>query len=352
MKDDKLLRLSRLCIVAAGGGVLLYIALKYLLPATLPILFACLLSSLTRPIVKYAAEKSRMPEKLCGVVITALFLFFASYALVNLTGKLTREIISAARQISSSLEDDDNIIYRVMTALSSLREHLPRYSLSTHRADELYVLLVDWIKSGIGTASEKLTARVASLISALPRLALSSAVSVIALFYLTGDGKRAKDAAARLLPRSVRERLSPVVEKLGGAVSGYIKSYSVLMLLTFGELFLGFVILRVRYAFLWAIVIALLDALPLLGVGTVLIPWACVSLICQNIPRGVGLLVLFAVMYVVRQLTEPRIIGRFMGIHPILTLAGAFAFYSLFGFWGMLLSPLILFIALSLSDGE
>lgn len=352
LNDDRLRRLSRLAAVAACGILLLYITLKHLLPAILPILAACLLSSVTRPAAKYVARKSRMPEKLCGAVITVLFLFFSLYALVVVAGKLTHELFDAVHYISASLDSDDNIIRRAMSSLSSLRERLPSYSIGDGRADELYELLVGWVKGGVGALSEGLTERIARLVGSLPRLALSLGVCVVALLYLTLDTRSAGAIAAELVPRPLRDKLSRVAERLGAAVSSYVKAYSILLLLTFAELLLGFVILRIRYAFLWAMLIAVLDALPLLGVGTVLLPWAAVALLCKNVRLGGGLLIMLCVMYCVRQLTEARIIGRFMGIHPLITLTGAFMLYSLFGFWGMLLSPLILHTLLSLTAGD
>ena len=127
-------------------------------------------------------------------------------------------------------------------------------------------------------------------------------------------------------------------------MSGYIRAYLVLMLLTFGELFLGFAILRIKYSFFLAFIVAIIDVLPVFGVGTVLIPWAVILFINGHTGKAVGLLVLFGIMYVVRQFSEPRLIGRFMGLHPLLTLSTAYLGYTFFGITGMIISPIILYV--------
>ena len=111
--------------------------------------------------------------------------------------------------------------------------------------------------------------------------------------------------------------------------------------MTFALLFPGFCILRVRYAFLLAVVIAFVDMLPVLGVGTVLIPWSTVVLLQKNYYLGFGLLILYAAVLILRQILEPRLVGHSLGISPILTLFSTYAGWKLLGFWGMILGPVL-----------
>lgn len=113
-----------------------------------------------------------------------------------------------------------------------------------------------------------------------------------------------------------------------------------MFLLTFGELFLGLLLLRERYAFLLAFLIALMDILPVLGVGTALLPWAIFRLLGGNTWGGVGLILLYAVITVVRQITEPHLVGKSIGLHPLVTLFAFFAGMKLFGFAGIFLGPI------------
>ena len=117
------------------------------------------------------------------------------------------------------------------------------------------------------------------------------------------------------------------------------------MLLTFVEVFVGLLTIGTRYAFLLAAVVAIVDILPVFGAGTVLIPWAVVSLLMKDYQTGMGLLALYGVITIVRQVAEPRIVGESLGIHPLATLVAMFTGLSLFGLTGMLLGPFVVMIA-------
>jgi predicted PurR-regulated permease PerM len=103
----------------------------------------------------------------------------------------------------------------------------------------------------------------------------------------------------------------------------------------------GFLIIGVKYSVLFAFIVALLDALPLIGVGTVLVPWSIYNIIFGEVRLGVGLAVLFIIHAVLREFIEPKIVGKNLGIHPIVSLLLLYAGYFIFGFLGLLLIPLI-----------
>jgi len=114
----------------------------------------------------------------------------------------------------------------------------------------------------------------------------------------------------------------------------------------------GFLLLNVERAVLAALLTSLVDLLPVLGVGTVLVPWSVLAFLSGDVFRGVGLLVLFGIMVVVRQFLEPRIVGGSLGIHPLLTLLAVFAGFRLFGFAGMLGAPILLYAVKAAVSGE
>ena len=116
-------------------------------------------------------------------------------------------------------------------------------------------------------------------------------------------------------------------------------------------LLVGFLVLRVKYAFLLALLIAIVDLLPVLGVGTVLIPWAITVLLGGNYVFGVGLLILYAVVLIVRQLCEPRLIGKSLGIAPLPALFATYAGWQLLGFVGMLIAPLAAVLIKAVYEG-
>ena len=124
----------------------------------------------------------------------------------------------------------------------------------------------------------------------------------------------------------------------------YIKAYGILLALTFALLLIGFWILRIQYAFLLAFLIALADFLPVIGVGTILIPWGIVMLLQKNFYIGFGLLIVYLVISLVRQVAEPKVLGKSLGLHPLLTLFATYVGFSLFGIVGMIIAPVVVLL--------
>ena len=121
----------------------------------------------------------------------------------------------------------------------------------------------------------------------------------------------------------------------------YVRAYAILMLLTFVEMFIGFSVLRVPYSFVLAILVAVVDLLPMFGTGTVLIPWAVGALVLGQYPLGSGLLILYGISLIVRQVAEPRLVGASLGLHPLASFAAMFAGFRLFGIVGLFLGPAV-----------
>jgi predicted PurR-regulated permease PerM len=122
------------------------------------------------------------------------------------------------------------------------------------------------------------------------------------------------------------------------------------MMITFVELFIILSILRVNYALPIAAIIAVLDILPVIGTGGIVIPWAIVELILKNYFLGVGLFILYFVVLVVRHIIEPRIVGRQIGLHPIITITAMYAGLRLFSVAGLLMGPVVAITVKYLND--
>jgi sporulation integral membrane protein YtvI len=164
-------------------------------------------------------------------------------------------------------------------------------------------------------------------------------VLLLSCYYFSADNGRVRAGMLAVLPVRVREKLPALRERASWFARRYLRAYLLLWLITFAEMFLGLSILGIPYAFLLAILIAVVDFLPVLGTGTVLIPWAACSLLTGNQRTGFGLLILYGVSVIVREVAEPRLVGAQLGIHPLLSLFAMYAGLRFFGLPGMLLSP-------------
>ena len=110
---------------------------------------------------------------------------------------------------------------------------------------------------------------------------------------------------------------------------------------TFVILLLGFVLLRIPYAVFWALGVSLVDAFPVLGTGTVLLPWSLVCLLQGDSPRAIGILGIYIAASLIRSALEPKLVGRHLGLDPLITLMALYAGYKLWGIGGMILAPML-----------
>lgn len=336
------------CLLA--GGALFLLLWRYLLPILLPFLVAWLISLIIRPLAKSASRRFRVPQKLCAAVLLTLFLA----ALILTLGLALRRLLEEMSRLLGQLLENDGRIPGVVDDSFDLFEFLmerlgidPKvgsgYQLFRER---FYGMLSDMSAHLIESLGEGIPSFAARVIGALPSFFFALLITVIAGFYFCMDENLLSEGFYRcFLPRRFRNRIPLWKERAKQVSWRYLKVYLLLLALTFGELLAGLLILRVDYAFLLALIIAVLDMLPVLGVGTVLIPWALVSFFQKNFYLGFGLVILYLIMLILRQIVEPKLLGKSLGLHPLLTLFAGYAGWRLFGFLGMLAGPVIAMIA-------
>lgn len=350
MKCEKTVNRAALCVIWATIILAIWLFLKYAASALIPIALASLVSSVIRPVSKAFGRKNRKSEKICGAILVTVTVIAAVLGIVKIGDKLIREMTDFLSFAVRDLEREDNVIRRVVDWFSELKSRIPIFThLEKNGRSEIsngiYDTFIASLRSLASKASDKATSFAAGIITGLPSFVFSVVVGVIATYYMTMDWDGIKKSVKRLMPCSVSEKFSRIGSEAGKAVSGYVKAYLIILLMTFTELLVGFLIIGVRYAFFIAAITALIDILPVLGTGTVIVPWSVVLFIQGDTKKAIGLLVLLAVMYVVRQFTEPRLIGRFMGVHPMLTLCAAYVGFCFFGIIGMIITPLTLYVA-------
>ena len=213
-------------------------------------------------------------------------------------------------------------------------------------------LLNNTLNSLMSSLSGSLPSAAANLASIIPEALLFVAILLISAFYFSTDSKAISKALVSLLPDKWQEKLPQAKTTVVKTLKGYIKAYFTIMLLTFFEVFIGLSILNVSYAFLLSLIIAVVDILPILGTGTVLVPWAIFSFVTSDSRLGMGLLILYAVISVVRQIAEPKIVGNTLGLHPLAALASVYFGIKLIGFSGIFIGPVAALLLKSFFKSE
>lgn len=326
------------CLVILLGVYLLF---RYAVGILLPFLIAWAVGAVVHPLAVRVSERLHLPQKLCAVVLMLLLLTLLGLILTVAVDMLLTEI----RQLLARLESDGGLEASLSAWTERIRElvgrlpffrHLPQVAGSLEGAD---VWMSEMLREVLGGMSRKLPDLLGRTVRALPSAVIFSVVMLIAGFYFSADLEAVHRALGGLLPRRIVGRLPAWKRRLSSLVRQYVRAYLLLLVITFLELYIALSLLGVEYHFLIAALTALLDILPLFGVGIVLIPWAIVLLLGRKFYQGIGLLITYAVVTVVRQIIEPRVVSGSLGLHPLLTLFCMYVGYRLFGILGMMLAP-------------
>ncbi|MBE6580114.1 MAG: sporulation integral membrane protein YtvI [Ruminococcaceae bacterium] len=352
MSCERWVRRAAVTVTVAGVLVALFLLFRVVLGVLAPFLIAFLLATVTHPLAKRFAARVHAPEKVTSAAFTLLLLGLVGallYLLINRAffelQKLILQLGTEGSPLQSKLGDFFAYVERFFEDLPpQLSRFLSFLGNPREWLSEQLQRLAASLSDGVGGV-------VMRTVSALPAALLFLLVTVIACFYFSVEYSTICQSLLGVLPKGWQERLPRMALRARSAAVQYLRAYFLLFLITFLELWLGFLVLRVEYVFLLAFLVALLDFLPIFGVGTVLIPWGIYAFVTGNNALGIGLLVLYAIITVIRQVIEPHFVGKSLGLHPVLMLVALYAGIRLFGIAGFLIGPLLaLFIKTALKS--
>lgn len=319
-------------------GIVVLLA-RYALGVLMPFLIALVVALLLKPAVAFLHDKVKLPR---GVTAIALVVVF--YALVGLLiTVLGVQLFSAAKSFFLTLPSlyTNGIVPWMSNVFASLQEFVGRLD---PEATAAYNVVAENVTKSLGDAvvnvSKSVVGWVTSSTLKAPKLLLNMLIMVISTIFLTVDFPKIHAFVMRQLSGRWRTLLHNARVQLGRTLWSYLRSYAIILIITFGEIFLGLSIIGVGNAAGIAVAIAIFDILPVVGSGLVLLPWTIYTLISGRLATGIGLAVLYVVVIVVRQIMEPKIVGDRVGLHPIVTLLAMVLGTYLFGGIGLLGLPI------------
>lgn len=328
-------------------GIIVIGFCKYILPALVPFIIAFLVAALVQvSIKKFKIDSGRTRKAfailLCGCFYAVFFLLVAAFGVKLLEGTekfvvsipaiYDESIVPFLDEISEQLEVaavsmDHSVSQKIEDTFLEISQNLGKY------ASDLSVNMVKWIS---GTAK------------GIPGFIIKLVITIVSTFFMAADFDKMTVFFQKVIPLDKKDMVGKGADYIKNIVFVYIKSYSLLFFLTFLELSIGFLILRIPYGIGIALLIAVFDILPVLGTGGILLPWAFVLFVIGNTPLAVGILILYVVITIIRNTVEPRIVGKQIGLHPLATLITMFLGLKLFGIIGMIVVPVSLAVLINL----
>lgn len=347
MENEKKLNIAEKLICISFAAVALYLALRYAAAVFLPFILAWLPALAIHPLSVKTNKKTHIPVKVCAAVYVTLFIALIAFLVFLAVNRFVEEAGELLERLTSDGEMLKSTVAGIIQGFDGLSGKIPFIDrLENIEGLENIRARIDGILYGIfddtvAAVSARVPVWIGNIIKGTPGFLIAFIVTVMACYYISMDYERISRGIVSLIPERHRENVMKFKNKAATALGRYARAYLLIMLITFTEIFIGLMILGRKYAFIMAIIIAVVDILPVLGAGTVLIPWAVIMLLTGNYHFGFGLLILYGVVTIVRQVIEPRIVGGSIGLHPLVTLVAMFCGLRLFGVFGMIAGPAV-----------
>ena len=325
---------KKLILPAAAilGAVLLW---RWGLPMALPFGLGGLVALAAEPLVKLL--RKHLPRGAASAIGVSITLLGLLSLLVILTALVFRQLTGLTHTVPKVVSTLRTGLGQVQSTLTELSDKAP--------ADMRPLLqkTMDEVFSDGGAVLDSLLQRLPAAATAVLGYLADSFLTVgtacIAAYMISARLPQFRRWLAT--PENPLGKILPRLRAIRHALWGWIKAQGKLCGITFCILLAGFWVLSIDNALLWAVVTAIVDAVPLLGTGTILIPWAVVCLIQSQQARALGLGCIYLIAMLTRSTLEPRLVGRHLGLDPLLTLVSLYAGYQFWGFGGMLISPLL-----------
>ena len=327
-----------------------YLFFKYIFVCILPFAVAFVIAASTRKTVKWLCEKLKISRTFSVLAVTLLVLGIIFAALYMLLYGVFNELSRLAIYLTS--ENLTQVISEITASFTGFAEkYLPQLSAQiVPFIEDLSKDIDTLIALGVQKILPGLIENMVALFKGLPKLVLFAGTVILALYYFACDYEKITGFIVSQLNEHQKKFVFELKNQFFVTILSVLRAYTILMVMTFVELWVGFSILRVEYATILAIITALVDILPVLGTGTVLLPWGIIAIITGNLKTGLSILALYVIITVVRQIAEPKILGDSVGMHPLVTLVAMYFGLKLFGVAGIFIFPIVVIIIKNLNE--
>ena len=312
----------------------------------MPFVIGWLIASVVSPVVVWLERRMNLIKKWGSVLIIISVLGLVGLLIYLTVSTLAREIAILTQDIPDMYQDLESGMDTIGESLNGIFRMLPSGIRAGWRT--MMNNLDQTMGEIIGRLSEPTVSAAGRFAMGIPSALVAIIVTFISAYFFIADREEVLLWAKKIAPDALVTRMTMVVDNFKYAVGGYFKAQFKIMAVVYVLLAAGFLILRVHFAFLLALLIAFLDFLPFFGTGTALLPWVFYKFMMGEYRMVVGLLILYGVTQLVRQLIQPKLVGDSMGLNPLVTLALLYAGYKIGGVLAMIFAVPVGMIVINL----
>lgn len=346
------LRLTLRGVLALGGAALVIWVGLPLLSLLSPFVLALIFAWMLNPGVRWLQRKTGISRKAVSLVLVILVFAVIGGVLFGLGWIAVDQVRSLFDNQQSVLDELLDGIVRVVNSLegwlTGLGGIVPKGVLTT--SGDLINAIMDWVQ-GLDLPGwlTEMAGQAPSMAANLSGFAVALVVFMMASYFITGDYPRLRFELTERVPLVARDFCRSVKDIFMSAFGGYIKSQLILSTGVFLILAVGFLLMRQPYGLLLALGLAVLDFIPIIGAGTVMVPWAVVDMVLGQYSEAAALMTVWGVIVLFRRFAEPKVLGDQTGLSPILSLVGIYLGMKAGGVLGMVVGPLLLLVCINLA---
>ncbi|MDR0930480.1 MAG: sporulation integral membrane protein YtvI [Clostridiales bacterium] len=320
--------------------------LPTILACFMPFILAYFVAVMTQPVKRFLTDKCKFAPKIASFVALVLVLLLFCAILGFIITQLVIEVMKFSQNSSLYISNISNFISEMDATSSEWQTRLPNdfvpfYDMAIEAMSQQAIAMV----SGL---SQWVVNWATNLARSMPATLLSWLIFVVASFFMCMDFSMIKRSVMLQIPLAYRAKALQVKTYAGTAVAKYMRGMGMVMLVSFAVLCIGLLVLKINYAITIALVLAVLEILPLIGTGIILCPWGVITILNGNYAVGIGLIVLYLVNVIIRQVVEPKILSQSLGLYPMVTLICVYVGLKLFGFAGVIVFPILMLVAVYL----
>lgn len=349
---------------------LFYLAIKYALGIVWPFVVAFFLAMLLQRPVNFLSAKTPLKRGISSVIMVLFVLVIVGSILGLIIGRIVMELKGFFDYLLIKMEDAPAFVDQIQAWLSDTFSFLPKSlheSIMTATENFLNRLMGIEAKASADAIQAESSGIDFSLLSSplgavwgtakqIPMIAVGVLVCVVSCCFMTTDYRTLRDMILSQLSQKRQSAVIRTKQVTFSTLGKMGKAYSIILFVTFMEMLLGLSFLKLihvydsGYIFAIAFITAVVDIIPVLGTGTILIPWALWSLFTGDVGLGIGLLVVYAIISVIRQVIEPKLVASQLGLPPFVTIMAMYIGSQLFGFVGLFLLPITIMLLKVLND--
>lgn len=345
-QSTKYLKILVNLLVAALVIVFLCVIFPKLITFFMPFVIGWIISMIANPLVRLLEKKLKIVRKHGSMMI-----IIAVLAVVILLGylgvsKLVAETGNLIENLPQIYENWQRDFQEIGENLEIVYNRLPRDTQA--QLEQLASNLSGYLSGLVQTIGEPTVAATGNFVKNVPSALISVIMCILSAYFFTAERHEILQGMRKYVPGEIWDRVSSVIAELKRVVGGYFKAQFKIMGVVYVILLVGLLIMQVGYSPLVAFLVAFLDALPFFGTGTVLIPWAVIKLLSADYEIAVGLVILYAVTQIVRQVIQPKIVGDTIGMNPLATLIFMYIGYKISSVIGMIIAVPVGMIVINL----